>query len=127
MFFKKLFILVPVLSLFALTGCKGSCESICDEAQDEECYKNDNSGFDHVGCIGLCTRQADMEDDDVDECSDEFDDLTSCISDQDDVCKAFEIDEDDYKLKKCNSEYEDYSKCLSEYCDDHEKRDYCGG
>jgi hypothetical protein len=125
MSFKTLFIFVPVVALAALTGCKPSCTGLCDDAQDADCHDNDNVSFDHAGCYADCQRQEDMEDDDVDECSDDFDELMACINEQSDICKAFEVDPSTYELEKCNSEYEDYAKCYSEYCDDHEKRDYC--
>ena len=124
MSFKTLFMFVPVVAL-ALVGCKPSCEGLCDDAQEADCYDNDNVGFDHSSCYGSCQRQEDMEDDDVDECSEEFDDLMGCINEQSDICKAFQVDPDDGKLEKCNSETDDYVKCIVDYCADHEKRDYC--
>jgi len=140
MSFKTLFILVPVLSLAALTGCKASCEGLCDDAKDADCSTTDTvtingytvpkSSFDHANCIAGCQIQEDMEADDVTDCSDEFDSLTSCISDQSDICKAFQADDIDestglIKPKKCGSEYVDYVKCYADYCKDHSKRDYC--
>ena len=140
MAFKTLFILVPVLSLAALTGCKASCEGICDDAKDADCASTETTTidgvdvpkntFDHSSCIAGCQREKDMEDDDVSDCADEFDAFVSCANDQSDICKIFEPDEFDsntgeLKTKKCNSERHDYEKCFSDYCKDHDKRDYC--
>ncbi len=124
MSFKTLFMFVPVVAL-VLVGCKPSCTGLCDDAQEADCYDNDNVSFDYAGCYANCQVQEDMEDDDVDECSEEFDDLMACINEQSDICKAFQIDPDDGKREKCNSEYDDYVKFYVDYCADHEKRDYC--
>jgi hypothetical protein len=122
---KMLCLLVPVLSLAALTGCKASCTGLCDDAKDAECSKNDNTFFDHAACVAGCTTRDDMDDDDVTDCQDDFDKLESCMNDQSDICKAWEIDTDTGKVKECNSEWEDYNKCFTDYCADHDKRDYC--
>lgn len=140
--------LVPVLSLAALTGCKASCEKLCDDARDEGCDTTSTTTidgvpapkntFDHVGCYDQCQLQSDMEDDGVKDCSDEFSALTDCVNEQSDICKVWDVDgftdttdEADhprlgpYKYKKCESEREDYAICLDDFCADHTKRDYC--
>jgi len=117
--FNQLLAVVPFLCLTALVGCKPSCESLCDKAQDEDC-----KDFDHDDCIHGCVTVEDMQED-TDKCDDEWDDYLSCVNDQDDICKTREIDEDTNKYKKCNSEIEDFSKCITEYCEDHSSRDYC--
>jgi hypothetical protein len=146
---KTLLMVVPVLSLVALTGCKASCTGLCDDAKDQDCastdkttitfegvdYEEPKSTFDHAGCYASCQREEDMEDDDVNECADEFSTLTDCMNSQSDICKTFESDELEYldhdlgltiiKPKKCGSEYVEYAKCYYDYCKDHQKRDYC--
>jgi hypothetical protein len=123
MSFKTLFMFVPVVAL-GLVGCKPSCEGLCDDAQEADCYDNDDTYFDHAGCYASCQLQEDMEDDDVDDCVDEYDELLSCANEQSDICKVYKVDSEG-KLDKCNSEYDDYRQCLYDYCKDHDKRDYC--
>jgi hypothetical protein len=139
---KMLCLLVPVLSLSALTGCKPSCTGLCDDAKDADCATTDTmtvngvsglpkSSFDHAFCYAQCQREDDMEADDVTSCTTEFDALMTCINSQSDICKVFDYDGTDTyddgspKFKSCSSEQHDYATCLSDYCKDHDKRDYC--
>jgi hypothetical protein len=137
---KALFVLVPLVS-FAAVGCKPSCTGLCDDAKDADCDTTDTvevdgvdtyipkNSFDHASCVAGCQRQEDMEDDDVDDCSDEFDALLDCANEQSDICKITEFDDFDsggnVKYEKCNSETHDYAECIGDYCKDHQKRDYC--
>ena len=118
--FNKLLLVVPFLCFTALIGCKPSCESLCDDAKEEDC-----KDLDHDECVHQCITVEDMQKD-TDKCDEEYDSLLSCINDQSDICKAFEPDADDpTKIDKCNSEWVDMNKCVKEYCDDHDSRDYC--
>jgi hypothetical protein len=140
MFFKTLFIFVPVVSLAVLSGCKATCTGVCDSAKDADCATTatqtingmevPKSTFDHVQCIAGCQRQQDMEDDGVNDCKTEFDTLVDCANSQADICNVWQIEDINtdtgaFKMKKCNSQTEDYQSCLSDYCVDHTKRDYC--
>jgi hypothetical protein len=146
MSFKPLFVLVPLLSFVALTGCKTSCTGLCDDAKDADCATTSTqqigdpaidapkSIFDHDQCYALCEREKDMEDDNVN-CDKEFSTLKDCISSQDDICKVFQPEDyetdvsydytGNFKMRKCNSEWQDYESCISDFCADHDKRDYC--
>lgn len=119
--FNRLLLVVPFVCFTALLGCGSKCESLCDEAMDEDCKDQ----FDHGSCVALCVRAEDMKDD-TDECSKEFDALMDCASDAEDICDVWDLD-DEGKLKKCNTKFNDYAECFTDYCADHDKRDYCGG
>jgi hypothetical protein len=136
MSFKTLLIFVPVVALAALTGCGPSCEGLCDDAQEADCHDNEGSLFDHGGCYAICQEQEDMEDDDVDDCTDEFDDLLTCMSDTSDICDAWKLEGTEvdaetgrtkYDMEKCSNQFNDYANCVLDYCEEgnHDKRDYC--
>jgi len=131
---KTLLILIPVLSLAALTGCKASCDGLCDEGKDQHCHSsNDSNLFNHPACYAFCQREKDMEDDGVDDCKTEFDALLDCMSQQSNICDVFlpvqgeAYDDGTPKFDKCSGTQHDYSTCIGTYCGKHTSRDYCTG
>ena len=114
--FTKLLVVLPFLCFAVLTGCKGKCESNCDNAKDQDC-----SHFDHDECLHGCISYEDMQKDTT-KCDDEWDALQSCISDLSDICKVEDSESDS---TKCKSEIEDFNTCYMDYCTEHPTRDYC--
>jgi hypothetical protein len=128
---KTLLILVPVLSLAALSGCKASCTGLCDEGKDQHCHSSsDKNLFNHAECYAGCQREKDMEDDGVDDCKTEFDSLLDCMGQQSNICDVYlptgeAYDDGSPKFDKCSGTQHDYSVCVGNYCTKHQSRDYC--
>ena len=99
MTFKSLLIIPLLAAIPVVTGCGGSCDSVCDDAQD--C-----PGATKVNCDDACGKSETLAEDAG--CSDQYDDMINCLGDMNDICSD--------KDTSCDSKVSAYVGCALPYC-----------